>query len=214
MKVRGFRIELGEIEAALRHHPAVCEVVVMAREDTPGEKRLVAYLVPEQKNLPATDVIRRFLSDSLPAYMVPAAFVTVPSIPQTPNGKIDRKALPRPEGLRPVLAASFVAPESNTERAIAALWHETLRLDKIGMEDNFFDLGGDSIMLVEVHERLKASFPALSVTDLFTYPTIRSLAAFLGDGKPVGEMDAAMARAGRQKAALERIRTQRGKRGA
>ena len=117
VKIRGFRIELGEIESVLGQHEAVREVVVMAREDVPGDKRLVAYIIPEGEQTPSVSVLRQYLKEKLPEYMVPNAFVMLEKFPLTPNGKIDRKALPSPTGLRPELESAYVAPQTEIERS-------------------------------------------------------------------------------------------------
>jgi amino acid adenylation domain-containing protein len=177
VKLRGFRIELGEIEAVLRQHPAVQEAVVIAREDTPGEKRLVAYVVADQQPGPGSSDLRRFLQAKLPDYMVPAAFVRLDALPLTPNGKVDRRALPAPEGLRPELEAAYVAPTTEVERSIAAVWREVLGIDQVGIHDNFFNLGGHSLMALQVLSRLRRALRVeLSVRVLFEAPTVAGLA--------------------------------------
>ncbi|HEX5759549.1 MAG TPA: beta-ketoacyl synthase N-terminal-like domain-containing protein, partial [Thermoanaerobaculia bacterium] len=176
VKVRGFRIELGEIETALAAHPAVRDGVVLAREDQPGDKRLVAYLVPAaaQLDLPA---LRADLGERLPDYMVPSAFVVLEALPLTPNGKVDRKALPPPQG-RPI--APQAPPRGLTEELVAAVWREVLERDAVGVHENFFDLGGHSLKLVQVQRRLEErTGRELSVVDLFRYPTVAALAAHL-----------------------------------
>jgi acyl carrier protein len=180
VKLRGFRIELGEIETILEQHPAVREVVVLDREDEPGNKCLVAYVVPSQESVPTESELRGFLKEKLPKYMIPSAFVMLDALPLTPNGKVDRRALPAPEGLRPELAAAYAAPQSEVERSIAKVWQAVLRLEKVGVNDNFFDLGGHSLLMVQVHSKLRALFnQEISVVELFEYPTIHSLAQHL-----------------------------------
>ena len=201
IKIRGFRIELGEIEAVLLQHADVREAVVIVREDTPGEKRLAAYVVPdknkEQANkeqrgtddssdtcslfsvLGSPQELRSFLKERLPDYMVPAAFVLLDELPLTPNGKIDRSALPLPDSLRPELSDSFVAPRSEIERTIAAIWQSALNVPRVGVHDNFFDLGGHSLLLAQVHSKLRESYPDVSLIDLFKYPTISALTSHL-----------------------------------
>jgi amino acid adenylation domain-containing protein len=187
VKIRGFRIELGEIESVLGVHPEVREAAVVAREDF-GEKRLVAYVVPEEgKSATAGDLLA-FLKEKLPDYMIPAAFVSLPALPLSANGKLDVKALPVPEQLRPELAAAYVAPRGEVERVIADVWKEALKVDKVGVNDSFFDLGGHSLLMTRVHAKLKEELAAhgviggdreLSLIDLFRYPTISSLTRFL-----------------------------------
>ena len=162
VKIRGFRIELGEIEAALRQHPVVREAAVLAREDPPGgpsaslrrEKRLVAYVAAES----TAEELRRFLKDKLPEYMVPAHFVFLNSIPLTPNGKIDRKALPAPDRTRPELDKAFVAPRTPTEELLAEIWVQLLHLERVGVHDNFFDLGGHSLLATQAVSRIREVF--------------------------------------------------------
>ncbi len=176
VKVRGFRIELGEIESILSQHPEVQEAVVLAREDKPSEKRLVAYVVPRQQPVPLVSELRNFAKEKLPDYMVPSAWVTLEALPLMLSGKVDRRALPEPEETRPALEAAFVPPRNAFEARIAAIWSEVLGLDTVGIDDNFFDLGGESFKAVKVVRRIDKS---VSVMDLFKYPTIRELAAQL-----------------------------------
>ncbi len=188
VKIRGFRIEPGEIETALVEHEAVRESVVIAREDTPGDKRLVAYVVA-QDEAPSVAELSSHLHDRLPAYMWPTSYVFLKAIPLNPNGKIDRKALPAPAGYQPELEANYVPPQSEIERAIAAIWQDALKIERVDVHDNFFSLGGHSILLAQVHTQLTQSLaPELSILDLFKYPTISTLAKHLGDdenGKPL-----------------------------
>ena len=155
VKVSGFRIELGEIEAVLGGHPAVHEVVVMAREDVPGDKRLVAYVVPVQGQAPAAIELRHFLKERLPEYMVPSAFVMLDMLPLTPNGKVDRRALPKPDGLHAETNESYVAPHTPMEKFIAEIWQEVLGVDRVSVHDNFFDLGGHSLLSIKVISRIE-----------------------------------------------------------
>jgi amino acid adenylation domain-containing protein len=190
IKLHGFRIEPAEIEAALARHPAVADARVLRREDTPGEPRLVAYLLPATEQQPAVDALAQFLREQLPAPMIPAAYVWLRELPLTRNGKVDRAALPAPGWSRPELDTPFAAPQDRLERTIAGVWCELLRLDHVGREDNFFDLGGRSLLLVRVHSRLKTLVGNdVTILDLFRYPTIRSLAAALRERAP-GETDA------------------------
>jgi amino acid adenylation domain-containing protein len=183
VKIRGHRIELGEIETTIARHPAVREVVVVAREDIPGEKRLVAYLVAENPPADFVDELRARLRVGLPEYMVPAAFMMVGTLPRTANGKLDRKALPAPNLSRRNDGRSFSAPRAQSEKAIAQVWNAVLGLDVVGIDDNFFELGGHSLLLLQTHNRLRATLSAdLPVVALFQYPTIRTLARYL-DGR-------------------------------
>ncbi|MCU1350644.1 MAG: peptide synthetase [Acidobacteria bacterium] len=192
IKLHGFRIEPAEIEAALARHPAIAEARVLKREDTPGNPRLVAYLVGDGAAQPAADTLSHFLRERLPAAMVPAAYVWLRELPVTRNGKLDRAALPPPGVSRPVLETRYAAPGDALEQTLATVWCEVLQLDKVGREDNFFDLGGRSLLLVRVHSQLRERHGGnVSILDLFRYPTIRSLAAHLRDHAPV-ERDAAV----------------------
>ncbi len=155
VKIRGFRIELGEIGVALSQHPAVRETVVLAREDIPGNKRLVVYVVPGQKQAPTFNELRGFLQQKLPEYMVPSSFVFLDTLPLTPNGKVDRRALPAPDRTRPEPGETFVAPHSPLESLIAEVWKEVLGVDQVSVYDNFFDLGGHSLLSMKVVAHLE-----------------------------------------------------------
>ncbi|WP_186068490.1 amino acid adenylation domain-containing protein [Burkholderia gladioli] len=178
VKIRGFRIELGEIEAALSALPGVREALVMAREDEPGEKRLVAYFVADAAHA-QHDVadLRAELSRTLPDFMLPAAFVALERFPLTANGKIDRKALPRPA--QTVDARQYVAPRTSIEERLAAIWAQVLHLDRVGIHDNFFAVGGDSIRAVSVLSKAKAQGLEFALVDLFTRQSIANLAQAL-----------------------------------
>jgi hypothetical protein len=177
VKIRGFRIELGEIEEALRRHPAVREVAVLAREDEPGRKRLVAYVVAGDDAAPDTHGLREFLMQSLPEYMLPAAFVFLSALPRTANDKVDWRALLPPGRTRPDREESYVAPRDERERVLAAIWQEVLRLDQVGVADNFFELGGDSILSIQIVSRAKRAGLALNPRHVFQHQTIEELAA-------------------------------------
>ena len=184
IKIRGYRIELGEIEAALALHPGVRECVVIAREDTPDDKRLVAYLVQDGDHAIQATALRQFLKTTLPDYMVPTAFVTLATLPLTPNGKLDRKQLPAPDQSRPELVETFVAPGNPTEKQISEIWLEVLGLNQIGIRDNFFELGGDSLQAVRVVSRLRETFGvAVPVAALFESPTIALLSEGLASAR-------------------------------
>ena len=181
VKIRGFRVEPGEIEAALLEHPGVAEAVVVPHADGEGRKRLVCYFATRS---PATTVgeLRSFLSRRLPTYMVPATFVPMTRIPHMASGKVDRKALPSPPSSRPDLTTAYVAPATPTEEAVARSWRGILRVDKLGAEDKFFDLGGNSLKIVELFESLNDSYPgALSVAELFEHTTVRAMATVIDD---------------------------------
>ncbi|MES2936867.1 MAG: non-ribosomal peptide synthase/polyketide synthase [Pseudomonadota bacterium] len=180
VKVRGFRIELGEIEAVLRQDPRVAEALVVVREDTPGDRRLVAYVVSEQDELDA-EQLRQALTAKLPDYMVPTTFVLLPSLPLTPSGKVDRNALPAPGGERQ-LGTEYVAPETDIEKRIAAVWAEVLQVERVGLHDNFFELGGHSLLALALVTRLREQGLATGVKSLFTAPTVAGLAHAIAQG--------------------------------
>ena len=180
VKVRGFRIELGEIEAALAEHECVREAVVLALEEPPGSKRLVAYIVPDRDPALSNTEIRSFLRQQLPDYMVPSAFVMLKSMPLTPNGKLDRRALPLPEPARPALGGDLVAPRSPSEEVIAEICAEVLGLEQIGINDNFFDLGCHSLLATKIVLRMREAFEVeLPLVRLFEHPTVAGLAESL-----------------------------------
>ena len=175
VKIRGFRIELGEVEAVLGQHPAVRECVVVAQSDDTENKRLVAYVVASQETI-NTSELRRFLKQKLPDYMVPSAFVILEAMPLTPNGKVDRHALPIPDSSNLSLEASFLAPRTPTEELLANIWSNLLGLEKVGIHDNFFELGGHSLLATQVISRLRETFSVeLPVRCLFEAPTIAEL---------------------------------------
>ena len=208
VKIRGFRIELHEIESALARHPAIRECAVLCRRDEGAEPRLVAYLVARTEAAPGVGELRASLALHLPDYMVPAAFVFLPAFPLTLNGKLDRAALPAPGAERPALDPAFLEPESDLEKTLARLWRSTLRRDAVGIDDNFFDLGGDSLLLTALHAQLQAELKReIEITNLFQFPTIRRLAAHLG-GRDAGNNldDQTQPRALRQRAAFSRGR--------
>ena len=176
VKIRGLRIELGEIESVLRRHPAVGEAVALAREDVPGDKRLVAYMVLRDRPDDLVDELRTFLCASLPQYMVPAAFVFMEAFPLTPNGKLDRNALPAPEGAA-YNARAYEAPLDDIETALAQIWSDVLKMPRVGRNDHFFDLGGHSLLAVSVIERMRQQGLHADVRSLFASPTLAGLAA-------------------------------------
>ncbi|MHC4268500.1 MAG: non-ribosomal peptide synthetase [Planctomycetota bacterium] len=180
VKIRGFRIELGEIEAVLDKYPGVNQVAVLAREDEPGKKRLVTYIVLEEGPKTSISVLRDFLKKKLPEYMIPSVFIKLDSLPLTPNGKVDRKALPIPDQKRPELEKEFVAPHTSVEKELAKIWCEVLRLQQIGIHDNFFESGGHSLLATQVMHRMRnISRENLPLALLFQYPTIAGLAKYL-----------------------------------
>ncbi|MEH2178693.1 amino acid adenylation domain-containing protein [Nostoc sp.] len=184
VKIHGFRIELGEIEAALRQHPAVREIVVLAREEQPGNKCLLAYIVPEKQSIPTTTELRGFLQEKLPQYMVPSTFVRLKALPLLPNGKVDRQALPVPDS-RFDLKVTFVTPRTTTEKLLAGIWAEILRLEQVGIDNNFFELGGDSILSMQIIARANQAGLQLTPKQLFEHQTIAELAAVVGINKAI-----------------------------
>jgi amino acid adenylation domain-containing protein len=175
VKIHGFRIELGEIESVLNSHPALRESAVICDESA-GEKRLVAYVVPKNGQ-PAAHELREFAGRRLPPYMAPARFIFLDSMPLTVNGKVDRKALPAPDTARPELESEFVAPRTEEEKTLAKIWEDVLRVDSVGVKDNFFELGGDSIRSIQVLSRAQEKGIRFSLQRLFQQPTIEQLVA-------------------------------------
>lgn len=183
VKIHGNRIELGEIEAAILDDPMIRQCAVIVREDSPGEKRLVAYIVEKGHSFSLPDM-RNKLAEELPDYMIPAIFVTMPELPLTPSGKTDRRALPKPGRQRPKLANPYIIPGTETEKKVAGVWSELLQLDKVGIDDNFFELGGDSLMALKMVTRLHSMHGfSMPVVKLFQFPTISKLADFLDNDK-------------------------------
>ncbi|MEH1796175.1 amino acid adenylation domain-containing protein [Nostoc sp.] len=183
VKIRGFRIELGEIEALLSQHSDVQQAVVIAREDIPGDKRLIAYIVPNQKLDLSVTTLKGFLQEKLPSYMVPAAFVILDSLPLTPNGKVDRRNLPACDRTRPDLEETFVAARNPIEKTLAVIWTELLGLERIGVNDNFFCLGGHSLIATQILSRVREVFQVeLSFQQIFANPTIAGLAQLIKQG--------------------------------
>ncbi|MGW0425117.1 amino acid adenylation domain-containing protein, partial [Streptomyces sp. NPDC003015] len=181
VKIRGFRVELGEVEAALARHPAVAEAVAVVREDRPGDRRLVAYLVTEHRSAPGDAELREHLLASLPDYMVPAAFVRLDAVPLTGNGKLDRKALPAPDY---AAHSTRRAPRTSREEALCALFAETLGLETVGIDDGFFDLGGDSVLSIQLVSRARGQGLVLGVRDVFEHQTVAQLAEALEAAQP------------------------------
>jgi aryl carrier-like protein len=189
VKIRGFRIELGEIEALLATHAQVREVVVVAREDTPGHKQLVAYVTLKSKSAPGNGVIaagtsastelRHFLEQKLPDYMIPAFFEVLDALPLTPNGKINRKALPAPKAPLAAASRAYVAPRNEMETSLAKIWAEVLGQEKVSIEDNILEIGGDSLLIFRIAARAKQLGIPLTVRQFFQHKTIASLASTL-----------------------------------
>lgn len=182
IKLRGFRIELGEIETLLRSHPAVTEVVVLVREDIPGHKQLAAYVACEDSRQSGATELRLYLSERLPSFMVPSAFIVLPALPLSPNGKLDRKRLLEMPLPSTVADREPSAPQSQLERSIAELWREVLHRDHIDVHDNFFDLGGSSLLVPQILSRLqKLVGRKISAITIFEHTTVSSLAKFLSE---------------------------------
>ncbi|MEG3898415.1 MULTISPECIES: amino acid adenylation domain-containing protein [unclassified Microcoleus] len=180
VKIRGFRIELGEIEAVLAQHPSVRQVIVLARENDRDNQQLVAYIISDPEQAIAVSELHGLVQEKLPNYMIPSAFVMLENLPLLPNGKVDRRALPAPEQARPKLEAAYQSPRTEIEQSIAAIWQEFLHLEEVGIHDNFFDLGGDSLLLVRVHSQMQKIFQQeFSLVGMFQYPTIGYLAEYL-----------------------------------
>jgi acyl-coenzyme A synthetase/AMP-(fatty) acid ligase/acyl carrier protein len=202
VKIRGFRIELGEIEATLADHPGVQQAVVLARKDGPGEQKLVGYFVRKAGSLPTSNELWEFLRAKLPEHMLPYAFVQLEALPLTANGKIDRAVLPPPA----IAVLAEREPTSNKlEQEILEVWCQILGAQRIGLSDNFFDLGGDSLLLAAVQTRLQQSLKMeISITALFEFPTVRSLAHHLGGRSSAVSFSGAQQRAQKQRAAFAR----------
>ncbi|WP_442939133.1 non-ribosomal peptide synthetase [Nostoc sp.] len=208
VKIRGFRIELGEIEREIAQHPDVREIVVLAPQDETGEKQLTAYVVPHQNSSYTSKQLRSFLEQRLPNYMVPSAFVLLESMPLTVNGKVDRQKLPAPSRERPQLEQAYIAPQSDLERLLAGILSDLLKIDRIGIDDNFFDLGATSISILQVAARVKQELGIeLPTVKLFQYSTIGSLANYLHSNQnSQPSSDKLQNRAQRQQAARTRRR--------
>ncbi|HEX2091511.1 MAG TPA: amino acid adenylation domain-containing protein [Longimicrobiaceae bacterium] len=207
VKVRGLRVEPGEVEAVLRRHPAVRECAAVAREHPSGDRRLVAYVVGDAD----AEALRSHLRQSLPEYMVPGVFMMLDALPRLPNGKLDRRALPAPATAEP---GRRLEPGTELEARIAALWGELLGVEAVGVEDNFFDLGGHSLLIVRLQAMLASELGhEVTVAELFQYPTVRSLAGRLKGHAETDAADAGEHRAGARHAALDRRLEARRRRG-
>jgi amino acid adenylation domain-containing protein len=223
VKVRGYRIELGEIESALTRHPAVRTAVVVAREDVPGEKRLVGYLVPVVPAespapvvpaMPETSELRAFLLETLPEYMVPWAFVELPALPVTANGKLDREALPAPRAAGGDQVA-YVAPRNDLERAIGEVWREVLGLERVGVRESFFEAGGSSLLIARLQSRLRQAIGRdIPFVELFRHPTIESLSRSLEGGAPqlTEKAESARVRTDTRRESMRQLQQARGQR--
>ncbi|AXM89914.1 non-ribosomal peptide synthetase [Anoxybacillus ayderensis G10] len=187
VKIRGYRIELGEIEAVLAKHPQIAQVAVIVREDQPGDKRLVAYIVPAKDAVFESSELRKYVAASLPDYMIPSAFVMIEALPLTPNGKLDRKALPMPDL---AIEVNGRGPRTPQEEMLCDLFMEILRLPRVGIDDGFFELGGHSLLAVQLMSRIRETFGVeLSIGDLFEAPTVAGLAEKLEMGSSHNALD-------------------------
>ncbi|GHO46314.1 non-ribosomal peptide synthetase [Ktedonospora formicarum] len=182
VKLRGYRIELGEIENVLARHPSVQQAVTIVREDTPGDQRLVAYLLPKASKSPEVNQLRELARAALPAYMVPSMFVTLDKLPQTPNGKVDRRALPIPDVTTQASQNNYVAPRDATEQSFANIWSQVLGIERVGIYDDFFALGGHSLLAMQVAARVRTALEIdLPLRQFFEHPTIAQLTACLAE---------------------------------
>ncbi|NEQ83501.1 MAG: amino acid adenylation domain-containing protein, partial [Moorea sp. SIO2I5] len=191
VKVGGYRIELGEIEAALVQYPAVSKAVVTVAGTQLSEKRIVAYVVPDQEI--SSDQLRSLLHEKLPEYMIPSAFIFLEVLPLSSNGKVDRRALPNPEVFLQELEVTYVAPQNDIEQSIANVWQTVLPLEKVGVNSNFFEIGGNSLLITKIYSNLKNVLPNeveyISLVDLFNYPTISALAKHLSQAQKVASSE-------------------------
>jgi len=211
VKLRGYRIELGEIEAVLAGHPGVTVAAAAVRGEG-ADQRLVAYVVG-QDPAPSDEALRSLLAGRLPGYMVPEVFVRLPELPLNRSGKIDRSRLPEPPSSRPELSGSYTAPDSAAERRVARVWQQVLTLDRVGVHDNFFDLGGNSVRLLAVLAALQEhpEYTDLTLIDLFRHPTVAAVAAHLDRAAEQGAPHEEAARRGSdRRAALHKLRSRKG----
>jgi acyl carrier protein len=188
VKIRGYRVEAGEVEATLEQHPAIRQAVVCPQEDIQGYKRLVAYIVLSGETAPSSSTLRSFLQTKLPDYMVPGVFVRLDALPLMPNGKADRQSLPAPDQTRPSQGEGFVAPRTPTEEILAGIWAHALGLESVGIHDNFFALGGHSLIAMQVMTRLRQAFQVdMPLRELFIAPTVASLARRVEEIRQAGQ---------------------------
>ena len=177
VKIRGYRIELAEVESALRQHALVKETVVLAREDAPGEKRLIAYVVPNPGMKPSMSKLRSHMETQLPSYMIPSIFVMLDKLLLSPNGKVDIQALPMPDMIRPELEEAYVAPRNSTEKVVSEIWAEILGIECVGIYDNFFELGGHSLLATQIVSRIRETFQEnIPLRSIFEFPTVAKFA--------------------------------------
>ena len=214
VKVRGFRIEPGEIEANLSLHPQIKESAVLFNEDAAGNKKIVAYVVPERRDRLSIPDVQRFIRQKLPDYMMPSEIIPLDALPLTPNGKLDRKALPEADAYRSPSEASYKAPRNEVERIIAGAWAEALSIGRVGIDDNVFDLGGHSLLLLRVRSQIQTQLNCeLSIVDLLKYPTVKSLAMYLTEpGNPDLSLNSEASFGEKMKEGKARQRKQRNRR--
>ena len=186
VKIRGFRVELGEIESALNRHPAIRESAVLAREESEGGKRLAAYIVAAGA-APSVTELREHLGKIIPEYMIPARFIVLPALPLTTNGKVDRRALPAPGDARPALDGKFTLPRDEAEKKLAGIWSQVLGVAQVGVRDNYFELGGDSIRSIAILSRAQEQGLKLSLQQMFQHPTVAGMAARAVSAEQAGE---------------------------
>ena len=204
VKLRGFRIELGEIETVLAQHPSINQAVVALRQDDPENPQLVAYLIRSGADAFLPAMLRQYLEPTLPSYMIPAAYVVLDAYPLTPNGKVDRQALPAPVSSGHRLEGAMAVPQTQAEKAVAAIWQAVLGIDRVGLHDNFFDLGGHSLLMVKVHNQLQQQLDVdLPLVELFRYPTVQALATYMRqretEGDPTPQLRTDALEAGKQR---------------
>ncbi|HUQ34165.1 MAG TPA: non-ribosomal peptide synthetase, partial [Pyrinomonadaceae bacterium] len=214
VKIRGFRVELEEIEASLKRYSGLKDAVVVMNENAPDDKQLVAYLVAEDEGaMPSTSELRAHLRDRLPSYMIPNVFVTLDRLPLTANGKVDRRALPAPVSAWPEEDERYIAPQTEMEHRVVAVWREVLGAERIGVHDNFFDLGGHSLLIVRVHNKLRETLHReIPIVELFRHPTVTALSEYLGAKEPsaleavavANAFDPLQARAEKKREAIKR----------
>ncbi len=207
VKIRGFRIELGEIEAAITEQPQVRESLVVAMQEPGAGLSLLAYVVPKEGSRPAVDELRQALKRRLPEYMVPSRFVFLEKFPLSPNGKIDRHALPKPSAERPALSTEMALPTTEAQRKVADVWKGVLQIDRVGLDDNFFDLGGHSLLLAQAHALLQSAFGRqFGFIEMFRHPTVATLSAFLGGSTAAAAPASAPEEPGRNRRIVQRRR--------
>ncbi|MDI1443020.1 amino acid adenylation domain-containing protein [Polyangium sp. 6x1] len=211
VKIRGNRVEISEVEGVLAAHPAMRECAVIAHRASETDQRLIAFVVCAPA--PSSTEIRQFVAERLPSYMVPAAFVFLDALPRTSTGKIDRKSLEVPSGERPDLDRAFVAPRSGFEETIASVWREVLGLERVGVHDNFFDVGGHSLLMVQLRDRLaRACGTEIPIIELFRHPTIDALTRYLDASRAPAEeavVEESGARARNRRSAMQQLRDRR-----